>query len=81
MEERLTRFEAKFDRFVEYVEARFQELPTREEWSQFATKADLERFATKADLQDEFGSLRSEMRERFELVHDRLTALEKRRAV
>jgi hypothetical protein len=39
MEERFARFEERFERFVEYVESRFRELPTREEWSQFATKA------------------------------------------
>jgi uncharacterized coiled-coil DUF342 family protein len=64
--------EDQFNRFVEYAEGRFQQLPTREEWSQFATKADLAQFATKAD----FGALRAEMRERFDIVHDRLVALE-----
>ncbi len=82
-EERFDRFELRFERFVEYVDLRFQELPTREQWSQFATKTDLAQFATKIDLaaaQDDFtaqiASLRAEMRERFEIVHDRLVALE-----
>lgn len=77
MEERFAHFEERFERFVEYVESRFNELPTREQWSQFATKADLAQFATKAELTGEIGSLRAEMRERFEIVHDRLIALEK----
>lgn len=82
MEERFGRFEERFERFVEYVEGRFQymedrfehmegrfrALPTREEWSQFATRA---------DLKEEIGTLRLEMRERFEIVHDRLLALER----
>jgi hypothetical protein len=86
-EDRFARFEERFERFVEYVESRFQdtegrlrELPTREEWSQFATKADLAQFATKAELTGEIGALRAEMRERFENVHDRLVALEKGQA-
>jgi hypothetical protein len=52
MDERLERFEQRFERFVEYVESRFQDLPSREEWSQFATKAHLAQSATKADLAD-----------------------------
>jgi uncharacterized coiled-coil DUF342 family protein len=81
--------EDQFNRFVEYVEGRFQELPTRAEWSQFTTKADLaqfatkgdlSQFATKADLKEELGALRAElraeMRERFDIVHERLVALE-----
>ena len=81
-EDRFARFEERFERFVEYVESRFQELPTREQWTQFATKADLAQFATKADLaqlatRGELAEFRVEMRERFEIVHDRLVALEK----
>ncbi len=76
-EERFERFEQRFERFVECVELRFQEVPTRAEWSQFATKVDLALIATRADLIGEIGSLRAEMRERFEIVHDRFVALEK----
>ena len=55
--------EDQFARFVDYVEGRFQHLEAR--------------MATKADLTQEIGSLRLEMRERFEIVHERLAALEK----
>ena len=73
--------EDQFARFVEYAESRFQQMATKADLERLATKADLERFATKSDLEQlatkaDVQALRLEMRERFEIVHDRLVALE-----
>lgn len=67
--------EEQFARFVEYAESRFQQLATKNDLAPFATKDDLR--AEIDGLRLEIGGLRVEMRERFEIVHDRLVALEK----
>lgn len=79
--------EDQFARFVDYVEGRFQHMESH--FQQMATKDHLQQLESKVDLlaidvarlenvlKAEVGSLRQEMRERFEIVHDRIVALEK----
>jgi dynactin complex subunit len=71
--------EDQFARFVEYAEGRFQQVATKEDLLQLATKDDLARAEARLEerLASEVNSLKLEMRERFEIVHDRLVALEK----